>query len=101
MTQIQITNIINSSNPCNLYICDVYENNCVFITVINSSVPPTLTILLPSPFNTAPAILIKIEDANTCILKKIIYCGSIFTEKLFQNDTTFEFQDATVYNFPN
>ena len=101
MTQIQITNIVNSTNPCNLYICDVYENNCVFISVINSSVPPTLTILLPPPFDTAPAILIKIQDSNTCLLKKILYCGSIFTEKLFQNDITIEFQDTTPYQFPN
>jgi len=101
MTQIQITNIINSSNPCYLYICDVYENNCVFISVINSSVPPTLTILLPPPFDTAPAVLIKIQDSNTCLLKKILYCGSIFTEKLFQNDVTITFQDDTPYQFPN
>lgn len=71
MTQITINNISGSTLPFDIYVCDVYEYQCFFISTISVIVPPTVTITLPSTFDTAPAVLIKIIGSDGCEIKKI------------------------------
>jgi len=74
MTSIEITDIPTGVLPYNVYVCNVYGTNCVFISTISSSVPPSITILLPTPFDTAPSIGVKIITNDGCVKFKILDC---------------------------
>ena len=73
--RIVTLNSINGLNfPYDIYVCDVYGNNCVLVSTISSSVPPTNTILLPSQFDMAPSVGVKIITSDNCEKFKIIDC---------------------------
>lgn len=75
MTTIEISSIVGLTYPYNIYVCDVYGNNCILITTIFTSVPPTNTILLPPQFNTAPSVGVKVITLDGCETFKIIDCN--------------------------
>ena len=60
MTSIEIANITGLSYPYQIYVCDVFGNQCVLIATINTSVPPSTNFILPSQFDNAPAVGVKI-----------------------------------------
>ena len=64
MNEITITNIIGTS-PYDLYVCDVTNTLCVFISGL-TSVPPSYTFIVPPPLNTSGSLLIKIIDGDGC-----------------------------------
>jgi len=66
MTTIDITSITGLTNPYTIYVCDYFGNNCALLAVINTSVPPTTTFMLPPQFNTAPIVGIKIITSDGC-----------------------------------
>ena len=72
----------------------------MFIANIGTLVPPSITIILPSIFDTAPAVVLKIVDSLNCVKSKIIYCTSQNIQKQFQDLDDFDFQDKTPYQFP-
>ena len=74
MTQLQIHQITGATLPYDIYICDVYGNQCILVATINVAVPPTITITIPSQFNTAPAVGIKLIDSLGCEIFKIVDC---------------------------
>ena len=79
MVQIRITNISGGTYPIDVFISDVYGNNQSYLTTIASGpVPPTLsyTTIIPSIFETAPEIMLKLVDANGCEMFEIIPCSS-------------------------
>ena len=76
MTQIEITGVSGVTLPYDLYACDVYGNQCVLISTINTQVPPSISIVLPTAFNSAPAVGIKIIDSLGCEKFGIIYCDA-------------------------
>jgi hypothetical protein len=61
---ITITNITGTS-PYDLYVCDVTNTLCVFISGL-TSVPPIYTFIVPPPLNTSGSLLIKIIDGDGC-----------------------------------
>ena len=67
MTQIRIE-AVSGATPINVYVADVYGNNQSLIgTITNTGViPPAARFYPPSLFNTAPAIMVKLIDANGC-----------------------------------
>jgi uncharacterized membrane protein len=69
-SQITITGITGAS-PYNVFVCDTLGTNCVFVGVF---ITPPQTIILPSTFDYAPAVLIKIVDNNACIMEQIKDC---------------------------
>jgi hypothetical protein len=76
-SQIRITEISGGTYPIEVYIADVYGNNQTNLGTINSGpVPPTQTYnsTIPSIFNTAPEIMLKLVDANGCEIFKILDC---------------------------
>jgi len=99
MTQIQINSITGSAYPYTFYACDVYGNQCVLIATIPSTATFPLTITLPSQFNGAPAVGIKIIDSTGCELFGIINCQGIGKGKLFEDGEIFLFMDADIYIF--
>jgi len=99
MTQIEITGVSGVTLPYNIYACDVYGNQCVLLASVNVSVPPAISIVLPTEFNSAPAVGIKIIDSLGCEKFGIIYCDA--KGKIYQDGEIFIFMDANIYIFEN
>lgn len=95
MTQLQINNVTGATLPYDIFICDVYGNQCILVATINVAVPPTITIILPIEFNMAPAIGIKIITPD-CEKFLILNCD---VGKQFQDGDIFLFMDYSVYDF--
>lgn len=72
-TRIEIT-VVNGTAPFDVYMSDVYDNYETYLGQIAAAVPPIQYFSPPSIFNTAPAIKLKIIDANGCELSKILEC---------------------------
>ncbi len=64
---------ITGTSPYDFYVCDIYENNCFLLGTISTATPDQI-FALPTLFNYAPQIMIKMIDANDCEIKKIISC---------------------------
>jgi hypothetical protein len=64
---------ITGQTPFEFYVCDIYENNSSFLGSI-SGASPTQYFTLPTLFNNAPSIMIKMIDSNGCEVKKILTC---------------------------
>jgi hypothetical protein len=75
--QIQITSFTGTL-PAQVFVSDVYGNNTTLITTLVSAVPPVLIFTLPSLFDFAPAVMIKIVDDNGCEEISIEECISFF-----------------------
>ena len=71
MTSIQISDITGLSFPYNVYICDVFGNQCILVATILDGVPPAETIYLPPLFNSAPAVGVRIVS-HDCERFKIV-----------------------------
>jgi len=74
MTSIILNSIVGLNYPYDIYVCDVYGNNCGYISQINTPVPSSVEIVLPSPFNMAPAVGIKIITSDGCERFKVYDC---------------------------
>ena len=79
MTSIEIANITGLSYPYQIYVCDVFGNQCVLIATINTSVPPSTNFILPSQFDNAPAVGVKIMTSDGCERFEIVYCNVLVT----------------------
>jgi hypothetical protein len=98
MTQLQINNVTGLTIPYQIYICDVYGNQCVLVASVNTNIPPSATITLPPQFNTAPAIGVKLND-TFCEKLVIINCNELLNHKQFQDGDEFFFMDYSIYQF--
>lgn len=77
MTQVRITDISGGTYPINVYISDVYGNNQTLLGTISAGpVPPVVeyNTVIPSIFQTAPEIMLKLVDSNNCEVFKILQC---------------------------
>jgi hypothetical protein len=74
MTSIILNTISGLTYPYDIYVCDVYGNNCGYISQINTNVPAPVEIVLPPPFDMAPAVGIKIVTSDGCEKFIIINC---------------------------
>jgi hypothetical protein len=100
MTQLQINNVTGLTIPYQIYICDVYGNQCVLVANVLPPQPPTIVITIPSQFNTAPAVGIKLIDSLGCEILKIVDCTQQYlTIKQFQDGDDFYFMDNEEYDF--
>ena len=82
MTAIEIISITGLNNPYFIEVCDVYGSNCILLSQVFTTVPPAVTLYLPPPFNSAPAVMIKITTLDGCVKTQ-----------------TFEFMDLIVFDF--
>jgi hypothetical protein len=74
MISIILNTISGLTYPYDIYVCDVYGNNCGYISQINTNVPAPVEIVLPPPFDMAPAVGIKIVTSDGCEKFIIINC---------------------------
>ena len=72
---IQITSVTGTS-PYNVYVCDVFGTNCNLVGTIPGSVPPTVAFYVPTIFDYAPAVMVKVIDSNNCETFHIETCVS-------------------------
>jgi hypothetical protein len=72
--EITITNITGST-PFDVYVCDITNTLCVFITGLTSC-PPSYTFTVPSPLDTSGSLLIKIVDSDSCERFEFYSCVS-------------------------
>ena len=100
MSTIEINGITGVTLPYDVYVCDVYGNQCVLVSTIDSTVPPVITITLPSQFDSAPAVGLKIIDSIGCQKFGILNC-EVNKGKIYQSGEIFIFQDANIYIFEN
>lgn len=100
MGSIIINSIINVSPPYNIYACNVYGNYCMLLATVTNVIPPPITIVIPTPYDSAPALGVKIVSLNeSCEELKILYCESLEDLKKFQDGFDFYFQDGFIYEF--
>jgi len=76
MSQITINTTTGAVPPYDIYVCNVYGNNCILVASIPSNAPPTITITLPTIFNQAPSVGIKFIDSNSCERLETVNCTS-------------------------
>jgi hypothetical protein len=100
MTSIILNSITGLTYPYDIYVCDVYGNNCGYISQINTPVPASVEIVLPPPFNMAPAVGIKIITSDGCEKFKVFDCTTLIS-KQFQDYEFFNFMDGISYDFQN
>ena len=62
---IQITSVTGTS-PYDVYVCDVFGLNCNLVGTIPGSVPPVVTFSIPTMFNYAQVVMVKVIDSNNC-----------------------------------
>ena len=98
MTAIDIISINGLNNPYLIEVCDVYGSNCTLLSQVFTTVPPAITLILPYPYNSAPAIGVKISTLDGCEKFMTIDCSSL-ASKQFQDLQSFEFMDYIIYDF--
>ena len=99
-SSIILNTIIGLTYPYDIYVCDVYGNNCGYISQINTPVPASVEIVLPPPFNMAPAIGFKLIDSTGCEKFGVLPCIDIPPEeKQFQDGDDFYFMSWDIYQF--
>ena len=77
MVQIRITEISGGTYPIDVILSDIYGNNETWLaTIYHGPVPPVQTnnSTIPTIFETAPEIMLKLIDANGCEIFKILDC---------------------------
>jgi len=76
MKQVVVTEISGGTSPINVFISDIYGNNETFLGVINGTVPPEVEFntVIPTIFQTANEILLKMVDDNGCQVFKVLTC---------------------------
>jgi hypothetical protein len=85
MKAVEINDIASISYPYTIYVCDVFANQCVLLSIINSPIPPSYVFTLPLQFQTAPAIGLKIITSDGCERFEILYCNNLECGLLLQN----------------
>jgi hypothetical protein len=102
MNGIDITSIIGIDFPYQVFVCNSYGGECVYVATINANVaPPVIISPLPTIFENIPKIGIMIISQSTgCMTFKSITCESIQVDSFkFQDDEEFLFMDSIPYDF--
>lgn len=77
MVQVRLDFISGASYPVSVYIADVYGNNKSLLgTIASGPVPPDVNYnsVIPTIFQTAPQIMLILEDSSNCSIFKILDC---------------------------
>jgi hypothetical protein len=74
MTKIILTNLVGSY-PLRVYVSDIYGSNESFLGQINTSFTGSTEYNLPTVFDYAPQVTIKIVDSFNEIVQKQFNCN--------------------------
>ena len=73
MSLITIDNV-SGIPPYQIYVCDIFQYNCVFINTYVDYIPPSVSFPIPSGYTSAPILLIKIVDSTGCVFTQEYMC---------------------------
>ena len=73
MTSVEINNVSGDSFPCSVYVCTIYNTECVEIGQITTPSFP-ISFDLPLEYIYAPAVLLRIV-CSECESFEILYCS--------------------------
>ena len=99
MSQIIITNISGLTPNYEVYVCNVYGDDCVLLGLITTNVPPNVSFQLPLFYDTVPVVGLKIIQDDGCEEFHILNCGDFDPDKLFQDGVQFYFMTGDKYEF--
>lgn len=60
---------VTGTTPYNVYVCDLLEVLCEYVGVLSGTTLGQI-FYLPSLYDTAPIITVKLVDSNSCEVKK-------------------------------
>jgi len=70
------------------------------LATISNPIPPQIILNIPPPYESAPALGIKIiSSVDDCEDLHILYCEVLSDFKLYQDTFQFYFQDGFIYGF--
>jgi hypothetical protein len=95
--QIQIT-AITGTPTYDIYVCDITNTYCFFVSGFTSTIPPNFVFTVPPPLEGVESLLLKIIDSNGCEKFILLVCEDQ-VEKQFQDLDLFYFQDIEIYKF--
>jgi hypothetical protein len=101
MKAIAIYSISGINPPYTVYACDIYENQCILVSVINTQPSPYVNLFLPPQFDNSPSLGIKLITLDGCEVFKVYSCIVDNKTKQFQDLIDFEFMDNILYDFQN
>ena len=107
MTSIILNSITGLNYPYDIYVCDVYGNNCGYISQINTPVPASVEIILPSPFDNTfldrTNFTIHIERVTITLMEGILFLkdymdNNVYNTKIERPNSMSElFQNENLY----
>jgi hypothetical protein len=76
MRQITIISTTGITAPFTVEVCDIFQNNCIVIGsfLSGTTIPPSITLGLPSILDSVPIITLKITTEN-CITIRELSCN--------------------------
>jgi hypothetical protein len=80
MRQISLLGFSGITGPYTIEVCDVFFTNC-YLVGISNVIPPVgppvgpVIITLPSFLDSVPVIVVKITDADGCVVTHQLDCG--------------------------
>jgi hypothetical protein len=78
MNSITINSISLINPDYEIYVCDVYGNNCVFVALVTNAIPPmSVTLFLPPQFENSAAVGVKIMNEGNCESFEVVLCEII------------------------
>lgn len=60
--------------PYVISVCDIFQYSCQTVTTIYDYIPPSVSFNIPSPYSSAPKVLIKIVDSAGCVFTQEYIC---------------------------
>ena len=75
MREVTINTTSFGTPPYDVYVCNVYGNNCILLSQLPSAPPPPFTLTLPSSFDTVPSVQIKIVSSDGCEIFHNVVCS--------------------------
>ena len=78
MNSITINSISLINPDYEIYVCDVYGNNCVFVALVTTAIPPmSVTLFLPPQFANSGSVGVKIMNEGNCESFEVVLCESL------------------------
>jgi hypothetical protein len=77
MRTITLYNITGINPPFIVYICDVLGTDCIEVLQVNGSIPPSITLTVPTIFDDVSAVGVKIVSSDGCERLETVLCEII------------------------
>jgi hypothetical protein len=97
MRQITLISTTGITAPFTIEVCDIFQTNCIVLGTFlaGTTIPPSITLGLPSILDAVPVVIIKITDANCETIEQ-------YSCNVFECDISYEVNSGiTVWEWIN